>query len=102
METQNNIIIENTTQVKRGRGRPRKENINPKEYYQTFKKKFPEIITKKYECEVCGGSYTYFTKSSHLKTKKHLNVLKLYTLKPQPTIPPNETEIVELSLSQHH
>ena len=76
MENQN--LINNET-VKRGRGRPRKENINPKEYYQTFKKKFPEIITKKYECEICGGSYTYFTKSSHLKTKKHLNVVKIYT-----------------------
>lgn len=46
-------------------------------YYEKFKEKNDEKIHQKKICEVCGGSYTYFNKSKHNKTKKHLlGVLK--------------------------
>lgn len=74
-----NIIenLENINIIKKGRGRPRKENIDKKQYYQTFKKKYPDIITEKKNCDICCGSYTYFTQSTHNKTKKHKDILAL-------------------------
>ena len=41
------------------------------QYYRNFREKNPGILTTKYECEVCGGSYTYYSKSNHCKTQKH-------------------------------
>mgnify|MGYP003651812179 CR=1 FL=1 len=60
------------------RGRPIKENKDTKLYYQNFKAKHPNIINSKHECEICGGSYTYYTKSSHIKSKKHLKIKEIY------------------------
>lgn len=46
--------------------------------YETFKKKNADKIKAKCICEICGGKYTYFNKSRHAKSKKHLlSVLKL-------------------------
>ena len=41
--------------------------VDPKKYYQTFKDKHVEKI----ECETCGGTYNYFSKYLHFKSKKH-------------------------------
>lgn len=46
-----------------------------KNYYLTFKTKQHEKIHTSVECEKCHGKYTYYNKSRHLKTKRHLNVL---------------------------
>jgi len=43
---------------------------NHLDYYKNFKNKHMEDINKKIVCEICGGSYSYFNKSGHLKTKK--------------------------------
>jgi hypothetical protein len=51
-----------------------------KHYYEEFKDKNTDKIHKKIECEICGGNYTYFNKSRHLKTPKCLNVKKLRNL----------------------
>ena len=50
------------------------------EYYQNFKNKHKEDINKKCICHICGGSYTYFNKSGHLKTKKCQTVKSLRNL----------------------
>ena len=52
-----------------------------KQYYENFKTKNTEKIREKILCEVCGGSYTYFTKSIHFQTAKHRS--KGESLKPE-------------------
>jgi hypothetical protein len=44
-----------------------------KEYYKNHK----EQLNKKIICEICGGKYTYVSKSKHLKTKKHISQINL-------------------------
>lgn len=51
-----------------------------KHYYEEFKDKNTEKINKKICCEICGGNYTYFNKSRHLKTPRCLTVKKLRNL----------------------
>jgi hypothetical protein len=46
------------------------------EYYHNFKEKNKDKIREKHICEVCYGSYTYFHKSTHNKTKIHLKALE--------------------------
>lgn len=47
--------------------------INPKKYYENFKEKHNE----QHKCEVCDGSYNYYSKKTHLKSKKHMIAQKL-------------------------
>ena len=44
-------------------------------YYANFKKKHAANINEKIICDLCKGSYSYFNKSGHKKTKKHLMFL---------------------------
>lgn len=44
-------------------------------YNRKFIEKNTEKIHTKHICEVCCGSYTYFNKSKHLKSKRHLDLL---------------------------
>ena len=64
--TDNNIDIE-----KKRVGRPKKDDRNDKEYYRNFIEKNKEKVKEKVRCPLCGGSYDYFNKSKHIKTKKH-------------------------------
>ncbi len=62
--------------------------INDKKYDQNaYNRRFIEKNTEKIHtqhiCDVCCGSYTYFNKSKHLKSKKHMDLL----LKARPTPP---------------
>jgi hypothetical protein len=41
------------------------------EYYKSFREKNMDKIKEKHRCEICGGSYSYFTKSQHNATNKH-------------------------------
>ena len=50
------------------------DSVKRKEYYENFKAK--RDINEKVECTICGGSYSYFTKSMHNKTKKHKMAVK--------------------------
>lgn len=45
------------------------------DYNKKFMEKNKEKIMEKQKCEICCGSYTYFNKSKHLKSKKHLDLL---------------------------
>jgi len=42
-----------------------------KKYYDNFKNKNGQRLKEKFICDICGGSYTYFNKSHHSKTKRH-------------------------------
>lgn len=42
-----------------------------KQYYIKFLTTHENIIRKKFECELCGGKYTYYNKSKHHNSKKH-------------------------------
>lgn len=48
-----------------------KKKYDHKKYYQNFKLKNIEKIKKPCFCDICGNTYTYFTKSKHLKSKTH-------------------------------
>jgi hypothetical protein len=48
-----------------------------REYYLEFKEKNKDKINHKVDCEICGGSFTYFNKSRHLTTKRCLKVKAL-------------------------
>jgi hypothetical protein len=48
------------------------ENIK-KNYLSQFIEKNKDKIKEKQICPICGGSYDYFNKSRHNKTKKHIN-----------------------------
>jgi len=59
------------------------KNKTPKshiDYYKNFKNKHKEDINKKVLCDICGGSYSYYNKSGHLKTKKCITVKNLRNL----------------------
>lgn len=36
-----------------------------------FKEVHKDKLTQHIRCSVCRGSYTYFNKSAHIKTKRH-------------------------------
>lgn len=44
-----------------------------KKYNDKFKEVHKDELKEKHKCEICGGSYTYYNKSVHNKTRKHLN-----------------------------
>ena len=48
--------------------------------YKKFVESHKDMVNKKNECHICGGSYTYFNKSRHFKTPKCLKVKLLRNL----------------------
>jgi hypothetical protein len=61
---------------------PKKYDQN--KYNRVFIEKNLEKIHEKRVCDVCCGTYTYFNKSKHLKSKKHLDLLHKLANPPQP------------------
>jgi hypothetical protein len=53
----------------------KKTPLTTKERNERFKKNHD--LTQKYKCDVCFAEYTYFAKSNHLKSKYHLNAMKI-------------------------
>jgi len=49
-----------------------KKKYDSSKYNKTFMEKNNEKIYKKQVCPICYGSYTYFNKSKHLKSKRHI------------------------------
>ncbi len=41
-------------------------------YYENFKTKHQGIIKKQFSCELCGGKFTYYNKTKHTTSKKHM------------------------------
>jgi hypothetical protein len=50
-------------------------SYDQKKYNRKFCETHSEKIHAKTECEICGGSFTYFNKSKHLKTQRHLKMI---------------------------
>ena len=49
-----------------------KKKYNQINYNKKFNGKNKEKIKKKHTCDICFGSYTYYNKSKHLKSKRHI------------------------------
>lgn len=52
------------------------KKYNSKKYNDTFREKHKEELKEKKICDVCNRFYTYYTKSKHMKTKKHIKALE--------------------------
>lgn len=52
-----------------------KTKYNYKKYNKTFYEKNKDKISEKIICNVCMGSYTYFNKSIHNKSVRHIRCL---------------------------
>lgn len=53
---------------------PPAKSYDQKQYNKNFCAKHINRIREKTTCDVCCGTYTYFNKSKHLKTRKHLAI----------------------------
>jgi len=60
---------------------------NQREYNRRFIEKNAERIHTKTVCDVCCGSYTYFNKSKHLKSARHIRLVERIR-EPAPPNPP--------------
>ena len=49
-----------------------KRKYNSKKYNDKFRQKHAIKLSQKIECDICHNSYTYYSKSKHMKSKKHL------------------------------
>jgi hypothetical protein len=54
---------------------PKKYNQN--QYNKNFQIKNKDRINKKYDCNICFGSYTYFNKSKHNQSLRHRKALMI-------------------------
>lgn len=52
-----------------------KKKYNSKMYNDKFREKHAEKIATKIVCTGCGRTFTYYTKSKHMKTKKHIQAI---------------------------
>jgi hypothetical protein len=54
------------------------ENIveNKNKYFRKFYENNIDKLKEKTICPICGGSYDYFNKSRHIKSKKHLKYIE--------------------------
>ncbi len=70
METENNnlLTIMNNDEIKK---------LKNKEYLKKFVEKNKESIKDKIECPICYSTYSYFNKSKHCKTKRHIKLLSV-------------------------
>ena len=54
-----------------------KKKYDSKKYNSTFYIKNNNKIKEKSICNLCGGNYTYYNKSAHNKTQKHIKVTNI-------------------------
>jgi len=57
------------------------KKYDTKKYYENFRNKNKEMVCCSIVCDICGGKYSYFNKSHHLKSKKHLREAEMKELK---------------------
>lgn len=76
METEHNInnnIDENEKTILLNDGNETKKLKN-KGYLKKFIAKNKDKINEKIECPICYSTYSYFNKSKHYKTKRHIKL----------------------------
>jgi hypothetical protein len=49
-----------------------KKKYDQRQYNRTFMKKHHDMLSQKKTCIDCKGEYSYYNKSKHMKTKRHL------------------------------
>lgn len=54
-----------------------KKIYDQKKYNKTFNEKHKEKLSQKLKCPVCGGEYSYYNKSKHNKSKKHISKIPI-------------------------
>lgn len=54
------------------------KNCDKSKHYKKFLEEHQELIHTSVNCPICGGSYTYFNKSRHNKSPKHIKFIPLY------------------------
>jgi hypothetical protein len=52
-----------------------KKKYDNKLYYEKFKNKHE--VNEKHICDICYGTYSYFNKSNHNKSKRHERALNI-------------------------
>lgn len=52
-----------------------KKATNWKKHSATFMERHREELAKPQVCPLCKGHFTYFNKSKHIRTKRHLDFL---------------------------
>jgi hypothetical protein len=52
-----------------------KKKYDQSKYNKNFMEKNKDKINQKIICDTCCGSYSYYNKSKHMKSLKHLNLL---------------------------
>ena len=56
----------------------RPQDYDNKVYHKKFMEKNADKVKEKIICPVCCGSYTYFNKSKHIKSDRHIKLLAKY------------------------
>lgn len=74
MEIEKIYIDKNGTNKTNKTNEIKKDNKN---YHKKFVEKNKDKINEKKVCEICYGNYTYFNKSHHFKSDRHLNAVKI-------------------------
>jgi hypothetical protein len=49
-----------------------------REYYLNFKNNNSDKLKERMICPICNGKYHYYSKSLHIKTKKHQKAQEIY------------------------
>lgn len=62
---------------------PEKKKYNQNLYNTTFKQKNAGKIKESINCPLCYGSYTYFNKSKHNKSYRHIKALNTKNNEPE-------------------
>jgi hypothetical protein len=55
-----------------------KKKYNQLNYNKRFNEKNKERVKEKHVCDVCLGSFTYYNKSKHFKSKRHIDLLNKF------------------------
>lgn len=55
----------------------KKEKKTKKDHFKKFMNENKDKIKEQMNCDICGGSYTYFNKSHHNKSQRHLKSLQI-------------------------
>ncbi len=61
----------------------KKLKYSQKKYNDNFRQKHADEIKKKITCNACGHQYSYYSKSKHLKTKRHNKIPEIMAVVPE-------------------
>lgn len=62
--------------IKKLKEKQEKKKYDKKKYNQTFYERNKTRILEKHICEICNGKYTYYNKSKHNTSNKHIHALE--------------------------